>query len=244
MKNAPAFLLLLALLLASSVLHGQGEKSYLHDKEYNFGVLAHTKGAGGTLQFSSLARGNYRLLDFGIYSVKSPREAKLPNEILAQSRPYVFGKQYQPVIVQAAIGQRRVLAEKINQQSVRVNLNWSLGPTLAVLKPVYYEVNTNAEPGTRKKYQRFSISDIQMQDNTLGAAGFFKGIGESGFMPGGLAKASLSFEWGGFEYSFYSLETGVMVNAFPVKLPIFADSTPNDRIFVNLFLALSYGVRK
>jgi len=52
----------------------------------------------------------------------------------------------------------------------------------------------------------------------------------------------LSFEWGKQEYNYYSLETGVMVDAFPTPVPIFA-TIKNDQVFVNLYLTLTYGIR-
>jgi hypothetical protein len=227
--------------------YAQQQTANIYDKEHNFGLLMHTRGFGLDFQFSNFTKGdNYRLLDFGLYSIKHQKETKTPNDLLADSRPYVFGKQYAPIILHAAIGRRRVMAEKLTSQSVRINFNYALGPALGILKPVYYEVNIpNPEPFSEKtKYQRFDPADMQMQENTKGPAPFLKGIRESEYTPGGFAKTSFSFEWGGFDYKFYSLETGVMVNAFPVNLPIFAYPGVNDRVFVNLFLALSYGARK
>lgn len=224
----------------------QQQTQNVYDKEHNYGLMLHTRGLGLAFEFSNFTKGdNYRLVDLGIYSIRHPKEAKMPNDLLADSRPYVFGKQYAPIIIHGAIGRRHVMAEKLTSQSVRINFNYALGPAMAILKPVYYEVKIpNPEPkSANSKYQRFNATDQQMQENTMGPAPFTKGLRESGFMPGGFAKTSFSFEWGGFDYKFYSLETGVLFNAFPANLPIFAYPV-NDRVFVNLFLALSYGSRK
>jgi hypothetical protein len=245
MKRNLAFALFAALALPVAG-YAQQQTGNVYDNEHNIGIMMHTRGFGLSFEFSHFTKGdNYRLLDFGLYGLKHAKEAKMANELLADSRPYVFGKQYAPVIIHAGIGRRHVIAEKLTSQSVRINFNYALGPNLAILKPVYYEVNIpNPEPKSNKtKYQRFDPSDQQMQENTKGTAPFLKGLGQSEFMPGGFAKTSFSFEWGGFDYKFYSLETGVLVNAFPANLPIFAYPV-NNRVFVNLFLALSYGSRK
>jgi len=62
-------------------------------------------------------------------------------------------------------------------------------------------------------------------------------------MYGGCAKLGLNFEWGRADYKYYSLETGVMVNAFPTPVPIF-ETIKNDQVFVNLYASISYGIRK
>ncbi|MGZ5304958.1 MAG: hypothetical protein ACXWDO_12645, partial [Bacteroidia bacterium] len=145
-------------------------------------------------------------------------------------------------VLKANYGARRILADKLAKNTVRINLNYSIGPVLGILKPVYYDVRV-ANPENKPVQRRFDEEDTDMQLNTIGYANYGVGIGESTFMFGANAKTSVSFEWGREDNKFYSLETGVMVDAFPKDVPIFAYIN-NDKVFVNLFFAFSYGTRR
>lgn len=222
------------------------ETSILYEKEQNYGILAHTKGIGLVYQTTRHKTvNNYRLYDFSFATIKHPKEIKMPNPDLAQTRPYVFGKLNALMTINAAIGARRILADRVTKESIRINWNYAIGPTLGILKPVYYDIKLpNPDLGQPDFIEaRFDPDNEQYQQNTIGPSPFIKGITESSFIPGANAKTSLSFEWGNYDNRFYSIETGVMVNAFPWDVPIFAYIN-NDKVFVNLFLTLTYGTRK
>ncbi len=230
-----------AVLLPQFALAQSNSTSFLYENETSIGVLQHTRGFGASLQFTKHRTADrYRLLDFNFYSLKHPKEIKLPNPDQLSSRPFVFGKLNSVYVLKANLGARRILADKLAQNTVRINWNYSLGPVLGILKPVYYDIGPGADG---QKQQRFREDDLNMQMNTQGYASFGTGIGESQFMFGANAKTSLSFEWGREDDRFYSLETGIFVDAFPKDVPIFAYIN-NDKVFVNLFLALSYGTRR
>jgi hypothetical protein len=231
-----------------------GGTSFLYEHETSYGILQHTKGFGASLQFTKHKTADkYRLLDFNFYSVKHPKEIRLPNRDQVSSRSFVYGKLNSLFVLKANYGARRILADRLAQNTVRINLNYSFGPVLGILKPVYYDVkvlvrdpNPNNPDGRISKEIPFRFDEEEnsyMQMNTVGYANFGYGIGESTFMFGANAKTSVSFEWGREDNKFYSLETGLMVDAFPKDVPIFAYIN-NDQVFVNLFFALSYGTRR
>jgi hypothetical protein len=220
--------------------------SFMYENESSFGLMPHTKGFGLCAQFTKhKTADNYRLLDFNFYSLKHAKEIKLPNPDVTNSRAYVFGKLNSLYILKANYGARRILADKLAKNSVRINLNYSVGPILGIVKPVYYDVKIyDRENNTYTvESERFDLENTTMQLNTVGTTHFPKGWSESTFMFGANAKTSLSFEWGREDNKFYSLETGVMVDAFPKDVPIFA-YIKNDKAFINLFLAFSYGTRR
>lgn len=225
--------------------------SFLYEHERSIGLIQHTKGFGASVQFAKQRTSdNYRLLDFNLYSVKHPKEIRLPNRDMINSRSFVFGKLNSLFVLKANYGARRILADKLAKNTVRINLNYSAGPIVGILKPVFYDVKVLVpdpqQPDkliSQEKPYRFDEEDTKKQMSTVGYSNFGYGIGQSTFMFGANAKTSLSFEWGREDNKFYSLETGIMVDAFPKDVPIFAYIN-NDQVFVNLFFALSYGTRR
>jgi len=239
------------LLMANEILYAQDDRSqeknilYVHSADY--GVLVHTRGFGLDAQFTKQRTvNNHRLLDFGLFELKSPKEISQPNPLINGSNSYVFGKLNNLMVLNIGYGTRYVIADRNNANSIKVNFNYTLGPVLGWLKPVYYQVRIASPDGTQTSVieTKWNANNQNYKDNTVGVApDIFKGINESFFIYGGCAKVGLNFEWGRADYKYYSLETGVMLDAFPAPVPIFA-AVKNDQVFVNLYLSISYGIRK
>jgi hypothetical protein len=241
------FLAILLLSMESKMVSGQRyEPSIMYEKESLGGLIIHTRGMGIVYQVTRhKSASSYRLFDFSLSSVKNPKEVRLANPDKSASRPYVFGKKNALYTLDASYGKRKILADRISKESIKLNLNYSIGPCLAILKPVYYEIMINNPDGSGsvKKRLPYTENDPSFEPNIIGTAPFFTGLDKTHFMAGAVGKSSISFEWGKYEDKFYSIETGIVINAFPYDVPIFAYDQ-NRKVFTNLFLTLAYGTRK
>jgi hypothetical protein len=226
--------------------YGQEEtKSILYEHEWNAGLLLHTRGMGVSLQFTKeRTASNYRLWDFNVYNLRDPKEIRLPNPYIQGSRDYCWNKANALIAIKANYGTRKIIADRFLKQNVKVNFNYTFGPIMGILKPVYYDVKLDQPDGSDPKVisVKWDPENINYQQNTIGYSPATKGLFESQLIFGANAKGSFSFEWGKYDYKFYNLETGVMVDAFPQEVPIFATGN-NNRVFVNIFLCLTYGTR-
>ena len=223
------------------------EKNILYTHADDFGLLVDTHGFGGDAQFTKQRTVNdHQLIDVSILELKNPKEFLEPNPLISGSSPYTFGKLNNLIILSLSYGTRYVLADKNIPNDVKVNLDYSLGPVFGWMKPVYYSVRIPTPDGSPPQIidARFDPNNIIYQNNTVGLSpNILKGINESFFIYGGCAKMGLNFEWGKTDYKYFSLETGIMVDAFPTPVPIFA-TVKNDQVFVNLYLSICYGIRK
>jgi hypothetical protein len=242
------YLSLTAVCLFLTAINARGQgytPSLMYERESNTGILFHTRGIGISYQMTRhKTADNYRLFDFSLCTVKNPKEFKQANPNEPNSRPFVFGKINSLITLDASYGARRILADKITRESIRINWNYSIGPCLGILKPVYYDLDIKKpDGGSVRASKPFDENDPNFASQILGTSPFMMGIKNTSFIPGLVGKTSISFEWGNYEDRYYSVETGVMVNAFPWDVPIFAFDQ-NQKIFANLFLTLSYGTRK
>ncbi|MDQ3073549.1 MAG: hypothetical protein M3Q97_09845 [Bacteroidota bacterium] len=234
---------LLSFLQVQAQIDRPGGKSILYKNERNLGLMLHTHGKGLSVQFARHLKGdNYSLLDFNLYQLRHPKEYRRPD---FQSRPYVFGKANAAFVLKANFGRRFILADRHHRNNIRINFNVGAGPALGILKPVYLKIRIPTPDGEKQRYtpQKFDPEDPDQHEKIAGGSSPLLGIKELQFMAGGNAKASFSFEWGSYDYKYYSLETGVMLDAFPKDVAIFA-YPENKRLFINIFLALSYGTRR
>jgi hypothetical protein len=222
------------------------EKNVLYTKSSAFGILAHTRGYGLDYQWTrQRSVSNMQLMDLSVFELMHPKEMALPNPLQENSSPYVFGKINNLVALTFNYGTRKILGDRYIPSDIKVSFNYSFGPILGWLKPMYYDVKLLNPDGNQYDiiHAKFDPANIAYQQNTIGNSDFTKGFNESFFMFGGNAKSSLSFEWGAYDYKYYALETGVMVDAFASPVPIFA-GIKNDQVFINLYLCFSYGTRK
>src|SRR6185437_6172679 len=220
------------------------EKNVLYPHATDFGLLLHTRGFGADVQLLKQRTVNdHQLIDLSILELKNPKEISQPNPLISGSSPYIFGKLNNLIIFSLSYGTRYVIADRNIPNDVKVNLNYSLGPVFGWLKPVYYSVRLPSPDGKQPTIidAKFDPNNLVYQQNTVGLSpDIFKGTNQSVFIYGGCAKVGLNFEWGKMDYKYYSLETGVMVDAFPMPVPIFA-TIKNDQVFVNLYLSICYG---
>lgn len=230
---------------ASAQLGKSMDGGVLYEKEWSTGPMVLTPGftLGWDLQFTRYIKADrYRLFDISLYQLKHPKEIALPNPNRQEPHSYVFGKKNGLTVIKGGFGMRHILADRLTQNGIRINFNYNLGPMLGIIKPVYYEIETIVDGQVKTVYEKFDPEDIQKQNNIIGTAPISKGLDEMGVMFGLGAKSSFSFEWGNYDYKFYSIETGVTVDAFPKDVPIFA-FIDNNKLFVNLFLCFSFGNR-
>ena len=211
------------------------------------GALLHTNGFGLDVQYMLNRKVNKNLVfNLDITSLKHPKETKVINPIYDDAKAYIYGKLNAAIPVRLGIGNQFILADKEIYNGIRLTFNYSLGPSLTLLKPEYLNF-IYRDPSTNKGYLKIEMFDPTNiwhlnQGNIYGGTSFFKGFEKVTARMGGFLKLHFGFEWGDYEEHFRIIETGVIIDAFPEPLPIFA-FIENKYVFVNLFVNLNIGRR-
>lgn len=221
------------------------EADYTTTLTHNYitaGLLLHTQGSGLSFRYGRHSnRTMYHYGDLDLLYIKHPKEIKIVNQVFEQAKPFVFGKMNSLLSVRASYGHERTIADRRELQGVKVNLNYSAGINLGLLKPVYLDIiKTTSEPASIY----FSTEKYDPEKHSRGVinggAGFFKGFNEIRMTPGLVIKTSISFEWSNHETDIRALETGIMFDIFSQEIPIFAFAE-NQSTFINLYLKYSIG---
>lgn len=226
---------------------GYDEKADVrYEHQLKGGAIGHTNGWGiGLLYGKHKGKDLKTLYSFDyLFSLKHPKETKVVRRGRDQANPYVFSRKNALMVARFGIGQQRRIADKEESIGVRVDWNYTIGPSLGLLKPDYIELLKDLDNGqTVKETTRYKPSKPEhSQGNIFGGAPYVRGLGEIDVKPGISAKTSLSFAWGEDRQRFKSIEAGIMVDAFARRMPIFYfEERKNKRIFVNLFASFSFG---
>ncbi len=241
---APAFCQNPKPLVSGTGIVYNSEKSAYFGLTTNHGwLVGYSKGTLKTYYRTSL----FHLSLGEIKHEKEQRQASDPGFSRAW-RPYVYGKQNNFFVVRAGWGAKRYFTEKARQKGVVVGMTYLAGPTIGLLKPYYIAVARTGElPGNpRPVVEKYSEENAAIfLDNTkiIGAASFFRGVGEPKVTVGGQASLAVHLDWGAFDEYLKALEVGIQVDFFPKKVPILVGDN-NQSLFLNFFAVMQFGKRK
>ena len=228
------------------VLKAQGEideqRKIVLREEQTFGLFLTSNGYGGDFKYlKRLNARNYKMYQLEFMGVKHPKEVKVTNSYYSQ-KSFVFGKKNVFFELRGQYGRESEIFRKNDLGGVSIRYFYSLGPTLGILKPIYYEILYLSGPGpqyeTYTDIEKFNTSIHS--SNILGRASFFKGLDEISLLPGASVKMGFSFEYSRMDIDVHALEVGIGMDFFPKKVPIMANET-NNFFFMNLFVGYRFG---
>lgn len=236
--------MLLACISTSAQEFEKDDVTVLYKNEIAGGVSFHTTGLGLELKRAYHKTGYSKLLwTVQLYRIKHPREVKSVNPIYDTQKSFVYGKNYSMGTLRLGGGYQKVLTNKSKKGNIEIKYVLQTGASIALLKPNYLEVlfvpNPNFPEDLSTRLEMFDISKHNAF-NIYSRAPFNVGLNESLIRPGAFFKAGFNFEYGYDHDDLRALEAGIMVDAFPMVLPLMA-SESNSRFYVNLYVSFLYG---
>jgi len=219
--------------------------SIRYDKSFQGGILKLSNGLGFSVQYKVQRKSSIFLFNLDIYNLKHPKESRVVNPIEDAALPYVYGKIFSAIPVHFGFGNEFLIADKEVPNGIRIGFLYNIGIDMALLKPQYLWINYYyPEIGKIQRLERYDPENPihANQNNIFGGSSFYHGLSSMESVFGTFAKVAFNFEWNKEEYSYKTLETGVLIDAFPEPLPIFG-FIQNSKIFLNIYLALNFGKR-
>ena len=192
--------------------------------------------------------------------MKHPKESKSYSHTGAK---YVEGKKNLAFDLRFSYGQQREIFRKHDVGGVAIRYFYNFGPSVAILKPIYYRVDTilqirrpedgslinyPVEMPTPKKYNtRWQATNNPMINSR---ASFFKGFSELGIVPGAFVKFGFNFEFSKEDRIVHALEAGIIAEGFIKRIEIMDFSTnssnpknvaKNQQLFLTVFVSYRFG---
>lgn len=208
--------------------------------EKTLGLQLNTNGWGIGYRYGD--RINYfekRNYEIDLSLLKHSKEIKSSSSFLTSSS-FVFGKLNYVFDLRAGYGKQIEIFGKRDPGSVALRYFYSIGPSVAILKPIYYEILypvNDSTYGIRK--EKFN-PDIHTSGDIRGKSSFFDGIDEIKLVPGAYLKAGINFEFSQTETLIHALEAGVMIQAYLNSLEIMAVDD-NQQFYFTLFVSYRFG---
>ena len=247
---------------------GQGQAEFYNDpnelkgiiyrKEFSIDTRLQTNGFAMAINFGDIItyrRSKFYQLEFGY--IRDPREQKQTRNIgfnfNTASNSFRLGKRNSLFVLRGGVGRKKFISDKARRKGIAIGYSYSGGPSLALLKPYYldlqYQVEVDGRTQTelrREKYSEENAEKFTNYNEIFGAAGFSTGLNEITVVPGAHAKAGLFFSLGAFDKYIKAIEVGLMADLFITKIPILVETenVSNKPYFVNLYLHLQLGKRR
>lgn len=227
------------------------DREFVYESSWSGNFRMRTDGwqiGGEYSKYKTYARTTIYQFELGLFKhAKQVRQNKDPNAGWFNSngiKPFIYGKRYSLFSLQAAIGQKFLLAEKSNRNGVMIHYYYAGGVTLGLLKPYYLRVcgddlcnfheEVTYEEGVDNKFSSY--------DYIIGAAGFGKGW-KLKFRPGLHLKTGLQFDWSSQDNMIKAIDVGVSINGYFSKVPIMI-SEENKFMFIGAYVGFSLGKKK
>ena len=209
------------------------EQKIFFRNEKSWAIFLNTNGFGGNYRNGTRLNAFRKFIwEVEMNYVKHPKETKISNSY-AQLNQYVYGKTHFAWEIRGGAGFQREIFRKIDKTGVAVRYFYDAGPSLMLLKPVYYQVVV----GDNIEDQKFDVN--HPPPNIVGRSSFFKGINEIKIDPGVYLKAGMSFEYSKQDVRLQALEFGAVASAFLNEVDIMASH--NSRFLFSLFISFRWG---
>jgi len=236
MKFKGALLLFIFLLSTSLPVFSQGEidneKNIFFRNEKSWAIFIKNNGFGGNFRKGTRINSFRKYIwEVDMHYVKHAKEIKISNTT-TQLNQFVFGKVNFAWDTRGGVGFQREIFRKIDRNGVAIRYFYNAGPTLLLLKPIYYEV-VNGDNIVDEKF------DFNSSQYIVGRSSFFKGFDEISVDPGVYIKAGLSFEYSKRDNRLQALELGAMAAVYLNEFQIMWDH--ETRYLFSIFISFRWG---
>jgi hypothetical protein len=231
--------------LAGIPLLAQGDLSenprIFYRNEESLGFLLNSNGWGISGRYAKRINARKKTIyEIDLANIKHPKEVKISNSYY-NNRNFVYGKENLFLNLRGGWGKQKEIFRKVDRGGISIRRYFTVGPTVGILKPIYYEVFKAGGTGNVDYYlteEKFSSSTHQ--DNIYGRASFFKGFNEISAMPGAYGRFGISFEYSSSDVTVHALETALSLDLFPKRMEIMA-TEKNAFYFLSLSVSYRFG---
>jgi hypothetical protein len=181
------------------------------------------------------------LINLDLISIKNDKEYKVFGSFDENAKKFIFGKLNSLYSLRIGLGQRKIIFEKLRDNGLQISLNYTLGPSLGMVKPIYLEVFKYDFSGKIAgiALERYD-PELHNFNNIYGRGPWSAGLFRTKLNPGIYFKFGLEFEYSSAREIINSFEIGISSDAFikPVQIMVENDF---HRFFPSFFISCSIG---
>lgn len=211
-------------------------------KEIWLGATVHSSGFGlnyGMSKFKTFKKKS--LVNVDLVSINHDKEYKIFGSFDENAKKFIFGKFNSLYTVRFGFGNRKILYEKLRENGLQISMNYTLGPSLGLVKPVFLEVFKYDFSGriagiATERYD----PELHNFYNIYGRASWTAGLMETKINPGMFFKFGLDFDYSSNRDIINSLEVGACLDVFSKPVILMVENN-NYRFYPSVYINCSIG---
>lgn len=197
-------------------------------------IIVKNNGIGAGWRYAERLDGfKKKLYEIELTNLKDPKEKKQSSSNFAAGSRYIYGKLNSCFLLRGGMGLQTTYFEKKDKGGIDIKGFYTGGISLAFLKPVYFKYII----GDSSVTTRFNPDPNYQIDGT---ASFLTGISKTKISPGAYVKYGVNFDYSKREEIIKSVEVGVCIDVFLLKVPIL-DNGNNNQIIPSMYLIYRWG---
>ena len=247
----------LGLLNVFFTVYAQGEidlqPKVFYRNEWSVALMINSNGWGGNYRYGKrINAANKRLFEIDFAYLKDPKERKDYSFTNSGAR-YVEGKKNLAFDFRFGYGTQHEIYRKHDLGGVAIRYFYNFGPSVILLKPIYYEVGKAMMDNSLDVFDKPQKYNSSWSDNNIMVirrASFFKGFESLNVLPGAFAKFGFNFEFGKQDRVIHALEAGLIAEGFIKRVEIMDFTNPNvnlnkiaknQQFFLSIFVSYRFG---
>ena len=211
-------------------------------KEIWLGATVHSSGFAlnyGMSKFKTFKKKS--LINVDLVSINHDKEYKIFGSFDENAKKFIFGKFNSLYTVRFGFGNRKILYEKLRENGLQISMNYTVGPSLGLVKPVFLEVFKYDFSGriagiATERYD----PELHNFYNIYGRAPWTAGLMETKFNPGMFFKFGLDFDYSSNRDIINSLEVGACLDVFTKPVILMVENN-NYRFYPSVYINCSIG---
>ena len=233
------------------VVYSQGEldlqQRVFYRNEWSMALMINSNGFGGNYRYGQrINAADKHLYEIDFAYMKDPKEVKTETG----QAMIVYGKKNLAFNFRFSYGKQHEKFRKHDLGGIAIRHFYNFGSSLALLKPIYYEVGEGYPLTLLDDPVKFDPEWISNNRHIISRASFFKGFKEISVVPGVFAKFGYNFEFGSHDRIIHALEAGLIAEGFIRKLDIMdytshnlnqQNNAKNQQFFLTIFLSYRFG---
>jgi len=248
----------LTVICCSIAVYAQGEIDFqsrvFYRNEWSIAAMLNSNGFGANYRYGQrIDAANKRLYEIDFVYMKDPKEQKIYGVLDYSNARYVHGKKNLAFNLRLGYGKQHEKYRKHDLGGVAIRYFYNFGPSVALLKPIYYDVGkaTTVPNILDSLYTaKFDAGWESQNVYIINRASFFKGFGELGLVPGAFGKFGFNFDFSRQDRIVHALEAGIIAEGFLKKIEIMdftyrgaepRKAAKNQQLFLILFVSYRFG---
>jgi len=211
-------------------------------KEIWLGGTVHSSGFAlnyGMSKFKTFRKKS--LINVDLVSINHDKEYKIFGSFDENAKKFIFGKLNSLYSVRLGFGNRKILYEKLRENGLQITMNYTVGTSLGLVKPVFldvfkYDLSGSIAGISSEKYD----PELHNFYTIYGRASWTAGLMETKINPGMFFKFGFDFDYSSNREIINSLEAGVCLDVFSKPVVLMVENN-NYRYYPTLYINYSIG---